>query len=85
MPQDIHPTLVIASYAGEGELEFLAPDARALNASDNNGTVLVNNADLRPVAAPLHVPHNTLVAVVDHLLSPVPLVVSVQMRLVNRN
>lgn len=37
-------------------------------------TILIHDADLLPLLVPLHVPHDTLVAVVDHLLEPVSLV-----------
>lgn len=37
-------------------------------------TILIDDADLLPLLVPLHVPHDTLVAVVDHLLEPVSLV-----------
>ncbi len=61
------------AYAGEGCLEVLAPNTGAVNASHNHSAILIDNADGRPCGIPLHVPHNTLVAVVDHLLSPVAL------------
>lgn len=47
---------------------------KQLKGRSRRHTILIDNADLLPLLVPLHVPHDTLVAVVDHLLEPVSLV-----------
>mmetsp|Transcript_15703 Transcript_15703/g.26476 ORF Transcript_15703/g.26476 Transcript_15703/m.26476 type:complete len:254 (+) Transcript_15703:2665-3426(+) len=58
----------------EGERELFAPQAVAVDRAHDHGAVLVHDADLLPIRGPLHVAHHRLVAVVDHLLEPHPLV-----------
>ena len=54
--------------------QLAAPYAVPVDGADDDGAVLVNDANLRPVRGPLHVAHDAPVAVVDHLLEPHPLV-----------
>ena len=56
---------------GEGNiLDLLAPDPVAVHAADNDGAVLVDDADALALRVPGHAPHHALVPVVDHLLVP---------------
>mmetsp|Transcript_32780 Transcript_32780/g.76568 ORF Transcript_32780/g.76568 Transcript_32780/m.76568 type:complete len:387 (-) Transcript_32780:74-1234(-) len=55
-------------------LQLLAPQPVSIDATDNDSTILVDNADLHAVSSPFHVLDHRLVAVVDHLLKPHALV-----------
>ena len=52
-------------------LQVAAPQSVAVDAADDDGAVLVDDADLLAVAVPRHARHDRLVPVVDHLLVPV--------------
>mmetsp|Transcript_4388 Transcript_4388/g.8108 ORF Transcript_4388/g.8108 Transcript_4388/m.8108 type:complete len:286 (+) Transcript_4388:2857-3714(+) len=58
----------------ERQAQLLAPQAVAIHGAHDHSAVLVDDADLLAVRSPLHVLHHRLVAVVDHLLEPHPLV-----------
>eukprot|EP00050_Salpingoeca_kvevrii_P018634 m.76511 g.76511 ORF g.76511 m.76511 type:complete len:400 (-) comp8114_c0_seq1:98-1297(-) len=59
---------------GQANVERLAPQAAAVDATDDDGAILVNNADALAIGIPLHVLDHTLVTIVDHLLAPSALV-----------
>lgn len=58
----------------QGQAELLAPHPRAIDLANDDGAVLVRNADARAVGRPLHGGDHATLAVVDHLLDPRALV-----------
>ena len=54
--------------------EFFSPKTRALDGTDDNCSILVDDTDFLSIRCPLHVSDHTLVAIVDHLFEPVLLV-----------
>mmetsp|Transcript_54010 Transcript_54010/g.167413 ORF Transcript_54010/g.167413 Transcript_54010/m.167413 type:complete len:333 (-) Transcript_54010:156-1154(-) len=61
-------------HEGELCLDLLAPQPLAIYSAHDDRAVLVDDADLLAVRAPLHVAHDASVAVVDHFLEPDPAV-----------
>eukprot|EP00754_Rhynchopus_humris_P043782 Rhum_TRINITY_DN3522_c0_g1::Rhum_TRINITY_DN3522_c0_g1_i1::g.11102::m.11102 len=55
-------------------VQLLAPQPVSVDAADDDGAVLVHDADLLPVVRPAQVLHDAAVPVVDHLLEPHALV-----------
>ncbi len=51
-------------------LDLLSPDTVAVDATDDDGAILVDYADALAVRVPGHAAHHALIAVVDHLLVP---------------
>mmetsp|Transcript_15803 Transcript_15803/g.28318 ORF Transcript_15803/g.28318 Transcript_15803/m.28318 type:complete len:230 (-) Transcript_15803:438-1127(-) len=57
-------------HQGQRQTQLFAPQTVAVDTANDDGAVLVDDADLLAAGRPLHVAHDTLVAVVDHLLVP---------------
>ena len=71
--EEQQPGVLRPAHAGQvNSGELLAPNAIAVDAPDDDGAVLVHNADLLAVRIPRHPPHDGLVPVVDHLFVPTP-------------
>ena len=71
--EEEQPGVLRPAHAGQvhpGQL--LPPDAVPVDAADDDGAVLVHDADLLAVGVPRHPPHDGLVPVVDHLFVPTP-------------